>query len=41
VASADYGTRACSIVRLGRNHIDFLEESHDASGVLGVIHLAA
>lgn len=31
----DYGTRACSVVRIGREDIRFLEQSFDAQGLLG------
>ena len=31
----DYGTRACSVVRIGRQDIRFLEQSFDADGLLG------
>lgn len=33
VATTDYGTRACSIVRVGRTDIEFVEQCHDAKGV--------
>jgi uncharacterized protein with NRDE domain len=29
VATTDYGTRACSIVRVGRSEIEFVEQCHD------------
>jgi uncharacterized protein with NRDE domain len=31
----DYGTRACSVVRIGRQDIRFLEQVFDATGLLG------
>ena len=35
IATPDYGTRACSVIRLGQQHIDFLEHSFDAHGPVG------
>ena len=35
IRSPDYGTRACSIVRLSRHRVRFLEQSFDASGDTG------
>ena len=32
VAMKEYGTRACSIVRLGRKGVEFVEQCHDAQG---------
>lgn len=32
IAIPTYGTRACSIVRVGRNEVSFFEESFDAAG---------
>lgn len=34
VHSANYGTRACSIVKLQRNKVSFFEESHGERGML-------
>jgi uncharacterized protein with NRDE domain len=34
VAMKDYGTRSCSIVRLGRTGVEFVEQCHDAQGTL-------
>lgn len=33
VATPDYGTRACSIVRMGRTGVEFVEQSNDVPGV--------
>lgn len=33
VATTDYGTRACSIVRVGRTDVEFVEQSNDAQGL--------
>ncbi|MBA3057985.1 MAG: NRDE family protein [Gammaproteobacteria bacterium] len=35
IATPDYGTRACSIVRFETDHITFLEQSFDAHGAKG------
>ncbi len=35
IATPDYGTRACSIVRLEADHVRFLEQSFDAHGDTG------
>lgn len=32
IATPDYGTRACSVVRLTSNQVQFLEQSFDATG---------
>jgi uncharacterized protein with NRDE domain len=32
IATVDYGTRANTIVRLGRRQVSMLERSHSASG---------
>lgn len=36
VATTDYGTRACSIVRVGRTGVEFVELSNDAQGVTAI-----
>lgn len=36
IATPDYGTRACSVVRLEANCVQFLEQSFDAKGSIGV-----
>jgi uncharacterized protein with NRDE domain len=35
IATPDYGTRACSIVRFEADHIRFLEQGFDANGTIG------
>lgn len=35
VASAQYGTRACSVITLQRKKVSFFEESHGERGMLG------
>ena len=35
VTLPDYGTRACSVVHIGRHDIRFLEQSLDSNGLLG------
>ena len=35
IASPDYGTRACSVIRLGQQHVEFVEHSYDAHGAAG------
>jgi uncharacterized protein with NRDE domain len=35
IATPDYGTRACSIVRFEADHIRFLERGFDAKGTIG------
>ncbi len=39
IATPDYGTRASSVVRIGRTHAAFLELRYDFSGPLGSQHL--
>ena len=41
VALPDYGTRACSVVRLSADHVEFTEQGFDASGPLQTRQLAA
>lgn len=41
VALPDYGTRACSVVRLGVDHVDFTEQGFDTKGPLQARHLRA
>ncbi|MDD2926456.1 MAG: hypothetical protein PHW99_14915, partial [Rhodoferax sp.] len=41
IATPDYGTRACSVVRLEADRVQFLEQSFDASGQIGTRHLRA
>jgi uncharacterized protein with NRDE domain len=36
IATPDYGTRACSVIRIGRNEVEFFEQNYDALGVTGV-----
>jgi uncharacterized protein with NRDE domain len=36
IATPGYGTRACSIVRVGRDEVSFFEESFGAQGPMGV-----
>ncbi|WP_210542563.1 NRDE family protein [Rhodoferax sp. PAMC 29310] len=36
IAAPGYGTRACSIVRIGRDEVSFFEESFSAQGPIGV-----
>lgn len=36
IATPDYGTRACSIVRVGRGEISFFEESFNATGRIAI-----
>jgi len=38
VALPDYGTRACSVVRFEKDHIQFLEQGFDANGSTGTWH---
>jgi uncharacterized protein with NRDE domain len=35
IATPDYGTRACSVVRFGASRIQFLEQGFDAQGHIG------
>jgi uncharacterized protein with NRDE domain len=37
IATPTYGTRACSIVRMGRSEVRFLEESFNAQGPTGTV----
>jgi uncharacterized protein with NRDE domain len=37
VAAPGYGTRACSSIRVHRTHIEFSEQSFDASGLTGSV----
>lgn len=39
IAGAAYGTRACSVVRIHREHAEFTEESFGAGGALGAVDL--
>jgi uncharacterized protein with NRDE domain len=39
IASADYGTRACSLIHIGRQRIEFTEHNFDAQGSTGEQHL--
>jgi uncharacterized protein with NRDE domain len=36
VATIDYGTRACSVVRVGQTGVEFVEQSNDAQGVTAI-----
>jgi uncharacterized protein with NRDE domain len=36
IATPDYGTRACSIVRIGRDEASFFEESFNAKGLMAI-----
>jgi uncharacterized protein with NRDE domain len=38
ITSAEYGTRACSVVAIHTTHIDFTEQSYGAHGLLGTSH---
>jgi uncharacterized protein with NRDE domain len=38
IATPDYGTRACSVLRLEGERFSFLEHSYDAQGSTGVAH---
>ena len=40
IRSADYGTRASSIIMLRRNSAEFLERSFDAQGQTGQVRIA-
>lgn len=40
IATPNYGTRACSVVRLGTDQVQFLEQSFDASGQIGTRQLS-
>ena len=40
VATPDYGTRACSIVRVGRTGVAFVEQCHDASDTSAISRFA-
>lgn len=40
VATKDYGTRACSIVRVGRKGVEFVEQSNDVQGVATISRIA-
>jgi uncharacterized protein with NRDE domain len=39
IATADYGTRACSVVALHRTHGEFIEQSFGPHGLIGEIQL--
>lgn len=41
VALPDYGTRACSVVRLATDYVEFTEQGFDASGPMQTRHLEA
>lgn len=41
IATPDYGTRACSVVRLEPRHVQFLEQSFDATGKVGARQVMA
>jgi len=41
IATPDYGTRACSVVRLEARGLQFLEQSFDATGKLGARQVTA
>jgi uncharacterized protein with NRDE domain len=41
IATPDYGTRACSVVRFETGQVQFLEQSFDATGQTGTQHVTA
>jgi uncharacterized protein with NRDE domain len=38
ITSAEYGTRACSVVAFHTTHVDFTEQGYGAHGLLGTNH---
>lgn len=40
IATPAYGTRACSVVKIHRNHAEFTEQSHNAAGPIALTHQA-
>lgn len=38
VVTPQYGTRACSVVRIHQTHAEFTEQRHNASGVIATMH---
>jgi uncharacterized protein with NRDE domain len=41
IATPEYGTRACSVVRLEANRVQFLEQGFDATGCIGTRQITA
>lgn len=37
VTTPGYGTRACSVVRIGQQHVEFTEQSMNATGAIGLV----